>query len=132
MMLTAKATAERTNKRRRLQRRAALALLEHGTVVAAADALSLSRVTLQRWTRRADFNAELRAAAGDVYAGAVARLRGLAARAVDTLALGLDDAASAVQIRSAALVLEHANRAELDDLVQRIERLEAGDHADAA
>lgn len=120
------AKATRCRKRSRLQHRAVLALLEHGTVTEAAEALSLSRVTLQRWTRRADFRADLRAAAAEVYGTAQARLRGLADRAVGTLAAGLDDKATTAQLRAAALVLEHADRAELADLAQRLERLEAG------
>lgn len=125
--------ATRHNKRSRLQQRAAMAIVEHGTVAAAADAIGVSRVTLQKWTRRADFADLLKIAAGDVYGGATARLRGLASKAVDTLAASLDaDKATPTQLRAAALVLEHANRAELDAVLERLERLErAGADGDA-
>ncbi|HSP96990.1 MAG TPA: hypothetical protein VL049_07060 [Candidatus Dormibacteraeota bacterium] len=50
---------------------------------------------------------------------------------MDVLAASLAaDRASANQLRAAALVLEQANRSELEALAERVARLEAGEHAD--
>lgn len=87
---------------------AIVALLECGTISDAAERVNVSERTLRRWLAQEHFRAAFDRAARDTYDQAVSELRALASQAVHTLAAGLSDKASPVQLRAARTVLDIA------------------------
>ncbi len=111
----------------RKQEQAIVALLEHGTVSAAAAACKLTRVTLWRYLQDEAFSTAYRAARREVVDGAINRLQGLMNRAVETLARNLDCKDTSVEVRAAHLVLEHALKggefAEMEGRLEQVEQM---------
>lgn len=109
----------------RKQEQAIVALLEHGTVQAAAEACGLTRGTLWRYLQDEAFSTAYRAARREVVGGAINRLQSLMNRAVETLERNLDCKDASVEVRAAHLVLEHALKGgELAEMQQRLEQIE--------
>jgi hypothetical protein len=103
------------------------ALLTEPTLAAAANRAGISEATLARWLKRPEFQAAFRAARRQVVEAAIGTLQTASSEAVATLRRNLGASAESVQIRAAAVILEHATKAiELMDLVERVERLEQG------
>ena len=100
------------------------ALLEKPTIAEAAQNAGVNERTLRRWLEREDFRDAYKQAADRSFNMAIARLRGLADRAVQTLNDALDDSASPLQVRAALGIVEHATRATHDEILDRIEALE--------
>ncbi len=109
----------------RKQEQAIVALLEHGTVSAAAEACKLTRGTLWRYLQDEAFSIAYRAARHEVVDGAINRLQGLMNRAVETLERNLECRDASVEVRAAHLVLEHALKGgELAEMQGRLEQIE--------
>ena len=107
------------------KQRAVLALVEHGSVVAAADACKLSRQTLYRWLREPLFAQALRIASGEQIEQASRRLSSLMIRAIDELERLLSSESEHQRRLTADSVLSHALRLrELVELEQRVSNLE--------
>jgi hypothetical protein len=115
------------------QERAVAALLEHPTPAAAAAAAGVPERTLRHWRANCpEFNAALEAARRSVWRHALCRMANLAGTAVDTLERNMacvantaDARRSAVEVRSAATLLQHLRDHELADLAERVAALEA-------
>jgi len=109
------------------QDRIILALLEHATLERAAAALSMSRVTLWRWTQKPAFAETLRHARRDAFSQALARLQHAADAAVNTLLRVMTDreAPAASRVRAADVVLQATIRGmEVEDIEVRVTELE--------
>ena len=110
------------------QRRLIPALLTSKTVKAAALVAKVSERTAYRWLADdANFQAALSQAEGEVIAGAVRALLGLAESAVDCLRDTLDDKelSAGVRIRAAALAIDALLRLrELASVEKRLTELE--------
>lgn len=91
------------------------ALLESDSIRGAAASCNLSEKTLRRWLDRPDFAHAYQAAACDVYALAIARLRSRTLKAVTTLDLAMDGKASPLRVAAARAVLDCATRSPLRD-----------------
>lgn len=114
-------------KDERISRRAveaAAVLLEVGNVRAAAKRLDVSERTLGRWITRDDFRDAYQQLSRDAYAQARGRLRRLACDATETLAKGLEGRVASIQARCAVAILDHAHKAELDEIERRLTALE--------
>lgn len=111
------------------QRRLIPALLTSKTVQAAALVAKVSERTAYRWLADdVNFQVELARAEGEVIAGAVRSLLGLAESAVDCLRDTLDDKElpASVRIRAAALAIDAMLRLrELRNVETRLAALEA-------
>jgi hypothetical protein len=94
------------------KRRALVALLSEPTLEAAAAAARVGVRTLRTWRSERAFAAALEAAAADAFEHALARVRGLASEAVETLrGVMLDPLAPAsARVSAARTVLERADR----------------------
>jgi hypothetical protein len=109
----------------RRQEQAIAALLEHGTVAAAAAASGVGRATLHRWLDAPAFARAYARARADVLTHALGALQAASGDAVATLRAAMQGAGSPVQVSAARAVLDHALRAaELLDLTERVEALE--------
>ena len=110
------------------QSRAIAELLEPGaTIQAAAASAHIGERTLRRWLERDDFRRAHREAASRIFDLAIARLRVMANRAVQTLGEALNGDATATQVRAALGVIDFAAKVDLDDLIERVEMLERRD-----
>ena len=99
-------------KRSRKADAAVAALLDCATIADAAARAGVGERTLRRWLHDdSDFRAQYQDAGQRCYEGALAKLRALAERAVQTLGAGLDGKATPAQIRAAEAVLAHAAKA---------------------
>lgn len=115
------------NGRKKNYERAAIALLEHPSVVEAARHAEVSETTLYRWMTDAEFQAVYRAARREVVRQAVARLQRACSRAVDTLQAVMEsgDSPASARVTAARAVLEMAFKAvELEDIEERVTALE--------
>jgi len=112
----------------RLREQAIAALLMHPTVEAAATAAGVTKRTLTRWQREAEFAAAYREARREVVQQATTKLSASCVRAVETLdkIMDMETAPATSRIMAARTVLEYAHRGlELDDLAVRVDALEA-------
>ncbi len=107
------------------QRRAVLALLEAPSAEAAATAVGVASSTLWRWRQTPAFQRALQDARRAAFGKALDRLAATAVDAAETLARNLACGTPAVEVSAARALLEQIRAAiELDDLAQRVERLE--------
>ena|SRR5207244_10272971 len=109
------------------------ALLQHPTITAAATAVGIGEKTLRRWLSEPAFQAYYRAAREQAVRMAVGRLQGLLSKATETLERAMACGTPTTEVRAAVAVLEHAFKgAELLDLAERVEKLEASSGATAS
>ena len=111
----------------RKQEAAIAALLSHGTVKAAAQAVGVSEATLWRWMQLPEFQTRHRAARTSVVETAIGLMQQACTGAVATLVKVMQDetAPASARVGAARTVIEQSLRAvELVDLQERIERLE--------
>jgi hypothetical protein len=117
------------------QRRAVLALLEAPSAEAAAAAVGVASSTLWRWRQTPAFQRALQDARRAAFGKALDRLAATAVTAAETLARNLSCGTPAVEVSAARALLEQIRTAiEVEDLAQRVERLEEalnGTHTDA-
>ncbi|MFA5864331.1 MAG: hypothetical protein WC975_06550 [Phycisphaerae bacterium] len=120
-------TARKKGKFGRKRVLAIEALLTTATVQAAAYKSGVSESTLYRWLKDDDFQKEFLKARRQVFGQAVARLQGIAMKAVNILEAILDDSEcpSYAKLGAAKTVLELGRQGiQDDDLLVRIENLE--------
>ncbi|MEW6489817.1 MAG: hypothetical protein AB1578_18150 [Thermodesulfobacteriota bacterium] len=116
----------------RKQEQAIAALLSEPTIERAAAAVGADPRTLRRWMQRDDFREAYRLARRELMDCATARIQSASCAAVDALEeiLGDSGAPAGSRVSAAKGVLELAVKvAELQDLQERIERLEAAANA---
>jgi phage terminase small subunit len=114
------------SQRKNRKEKAVEALLEHGTLTAAAKAAGVSRRTLQRWMDEPDFAAQVRAARARAHGLAMNRIAHAASEAVEVLLRGMrGDEITRVELWSAKAILELASLVQQADLESRIDELEA-------
>jgi predicted negative regulator of RcsB-dependent stress response len=104
------------------------ALLEHGSVRAAAAASGIAESTLNRWLAKPAFSERYRKVRAEVVKAATAKLRAQASSAVDTLSSLMLATATPPQARIAAArtILELALKTHEDEqLLERLETIEA-------
>jgi len=119
---------QRGGKRRRLQELAIHALLHHGTLKAAAESISISARTLQRWWADPEFLREFRRAKADALGGALAKLAGGSGEAVDALLAVIRSrrASASARVSASVRLLELGLRDREDEnLGARLDALEA-------
>ena len=112
----------------RNKQRAIAALLTTSTVRDAARMIGLNEGTIWRYLRDPAFKRELRDLEDRAVAAAVASLSGLSGDAIATLREILDDpdASTTARVRASLGILRERRRiGELDDLAQRVAKLEA-------
>lgn len=117
------------------QRRAVAALVEHGEILAAADAADVSRSTLYQWLKTPAFMAALRDAEADALRSLTRSLVSLGKRATGVIAETMDDpkANASTRLRAADVVLTRLLQLrELVDLEERVAALEASVAAQGA
>lgn len=103
-----------------------LALLTSPTIKQAAHKAGISEPTARRWLKEASFQTAYREASRATFDQAIVSLQQLAVSAVVTLARNLKpEVPPAVQVRAATAILEHAREAEMQEILERLERLEA-------
>jgi hypothetical protein len=91
------------------QERAIAGLLTTNTVAEAAEYASVGTRTLERWLAEdKDFVSAYRDARKRVVEHAVTRLQSAATKAVETLEDAMDCGKVSIEVRAAAIVLEHA------------------------
>jgi hypothetical protein len=101
------------------------ALLVERTHALAAAKAGIGEATLARWLREEAFAAVYKAARRSLFDSAIASLQRAGGEAVEALQRGLKCGNSAVEIRAAALILEHGFKGlEVLDLVDRVEEIE--------
>lgn len=109
------------------QQRAILALLIEPSVAAAAVKAKVGERTLHRWMRLEHFSQEYRYARREAFCQAIALTQRSSAAAVAILLRIMHDpqATSSARVSAATNVLKFARESiELDDLAERIDRLE--------
>ena len=110
----------------RKQELAIAALLGQPTIEEAAQTVGVNEKTLRTWLKLPTFHAEFRAARRRIVEGAITRLQQLTLGAVLALHRNLTSGNPAVEIRAAHIILDQSTKAiELDDVLQRIDELEA-------
>src|SRR5262249_17990381 len=125
-VLRGSAMAGHGEKRERLTEAAVAALLQHGTVKAAAGAVGVDESTLRSWLRGPAFLAAYREARRQVVEHAVGALQAFAGSAVVALTRNLECGKPADEIRAATALLDLALRGvELGDLAQQVAELKA-------
>jgi hypothetical protein len=94
------------------QRRGVAAVLAEPTLDDAARAAGVATRTLRRWRAEPAFAQALEAAAGEAFDEALARVRGIAGAAVETLREVMTDPAApaSARVSAARCVLERADR----------------------
>lgn len=110
------------------QAQALAALLSGLKVDAVARRVKVDRTTVWRWTQEPAFAAEYAAGRRAAVAQATTMLQAQAAAAVDVLVSLMNDKqlSASIRLRAAQTVYEQSVKAiELDDVVQRLEALEA-------
>ena len=111
------------------QRRAIAGLLTEPTIQCAAARAGIGERTLRRWLDATDFRAAVTEASRQRLSEAIGRLRAVAAEAVETLRAALQDDVTSNRIRAATVLLDPAVKVEVDDLAQRVVKLEAAQTA---
>jgi hypothetical protein len=109
------------------QEQAILALLNHPTTKAAGAACGTSETTLWRWLQLPDFQQRYRAARRQLVESSIGRLQQACGDAVETLASisRNEKEPASSRVAAAKTIIEQSLRAvELEDLAERIERLE--------
>jgi hypothetical protein len=109
------------------QGRAVEALLREGSITRAAAAVGVNERTLRRWGKEPAFRAAVLRGRREAFGQAIGLTQRYAPVAVATLVKVMNDPASAAsaKVTAAALLLRFAREGvELDDLAERIERLE--------
>jgi phage terminase small subunit len=102
------------------------ALLAEDTIANAANKAGISEATALRWMKLPSFQEEYRQARRAVFDQAISAMQRLAITAVATLSRNLEaDAPPAVQVAAAKVILEHAKTANLEEILERLARLEA-------
>lgn len=104
------------------------ALLEHGGVAGAAEAVGLSKNAVYKRLQNSGFRAEYAAAQGAVVTLAAAKLTDAVGGAVDVLTriMNDEDAATGIRLSACDAVLRHCLRyCEIATLENRISELEA-------
>lgn len=119
------AMANQTNKESAL-----IALLSTNTVKEAAKECNLSHETLYRYLREPEFVKTYRNQRRTLVEAVIGRLQQASDQATHTLRRNLSCGNPAVEIRSAAIILDHAIKGvELTDILERLEALElANEH----
>lgn len=110
------------------QERAIVALVAEPTVAAAARASNVGLRTLHQWLRDRDFVRAYRDARREAFAHAISMTQRYTPMAVNTLAKVMTDPAApfTAKVQAAAALLRFGRESiELDDLVDRVEQLEA-------
>lgn len=109
------------------QERAMAALLSEPTVEKAAVAAGVSKQTLYRWLDEPAFGATFRKLRRQSFSHAISRTQHYLPRALHTLmrVMADKDASASARVSAATAVIKFARESvELDELVQRVERLE--------
>lgn len=104
-----------------------MALLAEPTIRAAGEASGVSETTLWRWLQLSEFQRRYRAARRQIVESSIGRLQKSCDDAVHALRMIITDqsAPAAARVAASRVVLEQSLRAlELEDLTERIERLE--------
>ncbi|MFN7020210.1 MAG: hypothetical protein ACK4WH_02630 [Phycisphaerales bacterium] len=110
------------------QEAAIAALIANATIAKAAEAAGISERTLYRYLKDPDFRAAYRDARRQTFSQAIALSQRYTPIAVNVLAKVMTDplAANASKVAAAAAVMRFGRESiELDDVVERIEKLEA-------
>ena len=110
------------------QERALASLMTEPTVARAAESAGVGERTLRRWLREEPFASRYRAMRRDAFDHAITLTHRYAAAAVTTLARVMADpgASAASRVAAAVAMVRIAREGiELDDLAQRVARLEA-------
>jgi hypothetical protein len=109
----------------RKQEAAVAALLTHGTILQAAEAVGLSERTLRRWLAVPEFRATYNTARRQVIEQSTAVLGQLTTHAALALGQALRDDDMGVRVRAAKVIFDTALRGvEVADLEARIAELE--------
>src|SRR5262245_916864 len=87
---------------KRKQHEAIAALLEHSTIIAAAEDCGITRETLWRWMQRPDFQVAYRNARAQVFEAALSALQQASLDAAKTLHKILTDTAAPASVRVSA------------------------------
>ena len=102
------------------------ALMRSRSVAEASRKAGITRTTMSRWLQEPDFQRELRAARGRVYALTMNRLVHLSGRAVSTLeAILRGKVVSKGRFLAACKVLEYAAGVRAEDAQSRMDEIEA-------
>jgi hypothetical protein len=112
----------------RPQEKAIVALLNEPSVAAAARAADVGLRTLHNWMRQREFIRAYRDARREAFAHAISMTQRYTPMAVNTLAKVMTDPAApfTAKVQAAAALLRFGRESiELDDLVDRVEQLEA-------
>ena len=110
----------------RKQEQLIVALLAEDTIAGAAHTAGISEATALRWMKLPTFQEDYRQARRAVFDQAISAMQRLAVTAVETLSRNLQaDAPPAVQVTAAKVILEHAKAASLEEIAERLARLEA-------
>ena len=98
-----------------------------------AEAVGVSDRTLRSWAALPHFAAALDAATAASAAAARGRARRLQGLVIDALAaLAFDDPSPMIRLRACAELLDHLHEHDVDDLVARLDELEARQQEHAA
>lgn len=103
------------------------ALIECGTIKAAAASLDCTARTLYERMKKEEFRELYAQAKAEIIKGATAKLQGNLSGAIDTLAEIMNDKEAAKQTRAncAVSILQYGARfTETNDLLERLEKLE--------
>src|SRR5262245_49964775 len=119
-------------KMTRKKEAAIAALLTHGSIKAAAEAVGVGDRSLRRWLRHPAFLSQYRQARAAVVEHAVAQLQGATAQAVQTLQRNLDCGTAAVEVRAAEALVKLSLKGfetwslieELDNVKRRLDAYE--------
>lgn len=109
------------------QQRAIMSLLVEPSIAAAAVKAGVGERTLHRWMRLEEFSNEYRLARREAFCQAIALTQRSSAVAVATLLRIMHDpkATSSARVSAATNILKFARESiELDDLAERIDKLE--------
>jgi transposase len=107
------------------KRRAIEALLTSKSTTDAAAQSGIGVRTIERWKRDPPFQDAYREASRACLSETVGRLRAAAGDAVETLRAALQDELTSNRIRAAIALLDTAVKVEVDDVVRRVDALEA-------
>lgn len=110
------------------QRHGLVALLTANSAASASKQAKVAERTLRRWLAEPAFRAAYHHASRRMFDDAIGHLRAATAEAVTTLREALQSENDGVKVRAALGILDAAVKCDLDDLVQRIEKLERGGH----
>ena len=111
----------------RKREQAIAALLSHGTIEAAADAVGIAEVTLRRWMKDSGFRAEYLEARRLAMAQATSQLQQLSSAAANALKAVIEDTSAphSARVAAARTVFDLGYRGvEIEDLAERIGALE--------